>query len=62
MSFIEALQWWSRLFIKNNYAYDREAWNLERGSFELLLRTLSALQRVVVLSGDVHYAFGASLQ
>jgi hypothetical protein len=62
VSFIEALQWWSRLFIKNNYAYDREAWNLERGSFELLLRTLSALQRVVVLSGDVHYAFGASLQ
>src|SRR5205807_3402228 len=62
VSFVEALQFWSRLRIKNNYALDREAWNLDWGTFQQLLRTVSALQRVVFLSGDVHYGFGASLE
>jgi hypothetical protein len=61
MSFVEALQFWSRLRIKNNYALDREAWNLEWGTFQKLLSTVSAMKRVVFLSGDVHYGFGASL-
>jgi len=62
MSFVEALQFWSRLRIKNNYALDREAWNLEWGTFQKLLSTVSAMKRVVFLSGDVHYGFGASLE
>src|SRR5713226_9056637 len=62
VGFMEALQFWSRLRIKENYAYDREAWNLEWGTFQKVLRTVSAMQRVVFLSGDVHYAFGASLE
>ena len=53
MSFVEALQFWSRLRIKNNYALDREAWNLEWSTFQHLLRTVSAMKRVVFLSGDV---------
>ncbi len=62
VSFVEAIQFWSRYRIKDNYAYDREAWNLERRTFEKLLGTVSAMKRVVFLSGDVHYAFGASLE
>ncbi|SRR5713226_3496770 len=62
VGFMEAIQFWSRLRIKENYAYDREAWNLEWGTFQKVLRTVSAMQRVVFLSGDVHYAFGASLE
>lgn len=62
VGFVEAIQFWSRLRIKNNYAYDREAWNLEWGTFQHFLSAVSAMQRVVFLSGDVHYAFGASLE
>ncbi|MDQ6660103.1 MAG: hypothetical protein M3Z24_03965, partial [Chloroflexota bacterium] len=62
VGFIEAIQFWSRLRIKNNYAYDREAWNLEWGTFQKFLGTVSAMKRVVFLSGDVHYAFGSSLE
>jgi hypothetical protein len=62
VSFVEALQFWSRLRIKNNYALDREAWNLDWGSFQELLSIVSTMQRVVFLSGDVHYGFGASLE
>ena len=61
MGVMEALQYWSRLRIKNNYALDCEAWNLERGTFQTFLSTVSAMKQVVFLSGDVHYAFAASL-
>ena len=61
VGFMEAIQFWSRLRIKDNYAYDREAWNLEWGTFQALLCAVSAMKRVVFLSGDVHYAFAASL-
>lgn len=62
VGFMEAIQFWSRLRIKDNYAYDREAWNLEWGTFQKLLSTVSTMKRVVFLAGDVHYAFAASLE
>jgi hypothetical protein len=46
----------------NNYAFDREAWSLDRVTYQELLRALAPLRRVVILSGDVHYGFGASMQ
>jgi hypothetical protein len=48
--------------MKENYSYDREAWALEWGTFQHFLKTVSALKRVVFLSGDVHYALGASME
>jgi hypothetical protein len=62
VGFIEAIQFWGRWRIKNNYVYDCEAWNLEWGTFQKFLSAVSAMKRVVFLSGDVHYAFGASLE
>ena len=62
VGFIEAIQYWGRWRIKNNYAYDCEAWNLEWGTFQQFLSAVSAMKRVVFLSGDVHYAFGSSLE
>ena len=61
VGFLEAIQFWSRLRFRDNYAFDREAWNLEWCTFQMFLSKVSALKRVVFLSGDVHYAFGASL-
>lgn len=37
--------------------YDNEAWASNRPAFEDLLRRLAQFERVVVLSGDVHYGF-----
>ncbi|GLV58138.1 hypothetical protein KDH_49720 [Dictyobacter sp. S3.2.2.5] len=62
VDFVETVQFWSRRRVTNNYAFDREAWALEWGTFQVFLRTLSNLKRVVFLSGDVHYAFGSSLE
>lgn len=62
VDFIESIQFWSRWRVRDNYAYDREAWALEWGTFQRFLKTVSSLQRVVFLSGDVHYAFGSSLE
>ncbi len=59
---LESLQYWHHLRAKDNYAVDAEAWGLEWGTFQHFLRTVSKLRRVVFLSGDVHYAFGSSLQ
>nr|BBH89966.1 hypothetical protein KTC_47170 [Thermosporothrix sp. COM3] len=61
VDFVESIQFWSRLRVRENYAFDREAWALEWETFQNFLKYLSRLQRVVFLSGDVHYAFGASL-
>ena len=47
---------------RDNYAYDREAWALERRTFQHFLAALGHMGRVVVLSGDVHYGFGAVLE
>ncbi|GHO85490.1 hypothetical protein [Dictyobacter formicarum] len=62
VDFVETVQFWSRWRVTDNYAFDREAWALEWGTFQSFLRTLSNLKRVVFLSGDVHYAFGSSLE
>jgi hypothetical protein len=58
---VEALQFWSRMHSKDNYSYDPEAWALERFTFQRFLKAISPMKRVVILSGDVHYAFGSSL-
>jgi hypothetical protein len=62
VDFVENVQFWSHWRIKDNYSYDREAWALEWDTFQRLLKTVSAMQRVVFLAGDVHYAFGASME
>jgi len=62
IDFVENVQFWSHWRIKDNYSYDREAWALEWGTFQHLLKTVSAMRRVVFLAGDVHYAFGASME
>ncbi len=62
VDFVENIQFWSRWQVKDNYSFDREAWALEWGTFQQLLQTISPMQRVVFLSGDVHYAFGSSLE
>jgi hypothetical protein len=59
---VEAIQFWSRKFNKENYAYDPEAWRLERSTFQHFLEAVGAMQRIVALSGDVHYAFGSSVK
>lgn len=62
VDFIESIQDWIHWFVRDNYAYDCEAWALEWGTFQHLLKTVSPLKRVVFLSGDVHYAFGSSME
>lgn len=62
VDFIEAIQLWSRWRVRDNYSYDREAWALELRTFQHFLKTVSTLKRVVILSGDVHYAFGSSME
>jgi hypothetical protein len=61
MGLVEAIQHWSRILNKENYDCDPEAWALERSTFQNFLKAISAMKRVVILSGDVHYAFGSSL-
>lgn len=41
---------------------DAEAWLFRRATFEKLLDKLSQLEKVIILSGDVHYAFTASVE
>ncbi len=62
VEFVESIQFWSRWRVKDNYAFDREAWALEWGTFQHFLKTISTMKRVVFLSGDVHYAFGSSME
>jgi hypothetical protein len=59
---METIQLWSRVRLKENYTFDREAWALERLTYQNFLKAIGPMQRVVVLSGDVHYAFGSSLE
>ena len=44
-------------FIEGGRAADSEAWAVNRPRFEELMRRLAAFGRVVLLSGDVHYAY-----
>lgn len=43
-------------------AFDVEAWAFDEDAYGELLRRLSERRRVLVLSGDVHYGFGATLR
>lgn len=62
VGFVETIQYWSRMFNKENYARDPEAWRLERSTFQHFVEAVGTMKRVVILSGDVHYAFGSSVQ
>ena len=62
VDFIESIQMWSHRFVQENYSYDCEAWALEWGTFQHFIKTVSVMKRVVFLSGDVHYAFGSSME
>lgn len=61
-NFVEAVQFWGHWGLRNNYRLDQESWALDWDTFQPFLKTVSALKRVVFLSGDVHYAFGSSLE
>ena len=61
-NFVEAVQFWGHWSLRNNYALDQEAWALDWDTFQPFLKTVSAMKRIVFLSGDVHYAFGSSLE
>ena len=41
--------------------FDMEAWSLNSASFEALLARFNDLKKVVILSGDVHYAYSAQM-
>jgi hypothetical protein len=41
---------------------DYEAWTYERAAFQDFLRELAKFERVVILSGDVHYGFAAGVE
>lgn len=60
VSLLERFQAFNALHT-DNYTFDREAWSLERATYQHLLAALSKLRRVVVLSGDVHYGFASTL-
>ena len=47
---------------RNHYAFDRESWALNARIWQQLLQRLARFGCVVVLSGDVHYGFGATLE
>jgi hypothetical protein len=55
---VEKLQ----LLSLDHYAFDRESWTLNRRVSQRLLRRLADFERVVILSGDVHYGFGSMLE
>lgn len=58
--FAEAALSGAAAFLGPAYA-DHESWPIHREGFLEVLARLAALRRVVVLSGDVHYAFSAQL-
>lgn len=43
--------------IKGGRAADNEAWAVNRITYQSMLRRLAAFRQVIVLSGDVHYAY-----
>jgi hypothetical protein len=47
---------------RDHYAYDRESWALNARIWQQLLERLLRFERVVILSGDVHYGYGAILE
>lgn len=51
-----------QLLSLDHYAYDRESWALNRRVYQALLRRLSRFGRTLILSGDVHYGFGSTME
>jgi hypothetical protein len=47
---------------RNHYVYDRESWALNARIWQQLLQRLARFGCVVILSGDVHYGYGAILE
>jgi hypothetical protein len=47
---------------RDHYVYDRESWALNTRIWQQLLQRLARFGCVVILSGDVHYGFGATLE
>lgn len=58
MDIVEKIQ----LLSLDHYAYDRESWSLNRRVCQSLLRRLAWFGPVVILSGDVHYGFGSTME
>lgn len=59
---IEGLQQLAQRFFIDQAIVDAEAWSFDRPAHEQTLRQFMRLRRVLVLAGDVHYAFGAVLR
>ena len=51
-----------QLLSLDHYAFDRESWSLNRRTYQALLQRLARFGRVVILSGDVHYGFGSTME
>src|SRR5262249_50814173 len=51
-----------QLLSLDHYSYDRESWTLNRRICQALLRRLARFGQVVILSGDVHYGFGSTME
>jgi hypothetical protein len=47
---------------RNHYIYDRESWALNARIWQQLLQRLARFGCVVILSGDVHYGYGALVE
>ncbi len=58
VSIVAAIQFLRR----NHYVYDRESWALNTRIWQQLLQRLARFGCVVILSGDVHYGYGATLE
>lgn len=60
---IEDIQVLTTLFYyRNPYEKDYEAWVFHQASFQELLHRIAAFSSSILLSGDVHYGFSASIQ
>ncbi len=57
---VEFLQQAIAVRIQGTFACDNEAWSVNRKAREYCLAQLATLERVVILSGDVHYGFSAT--
>lgn len=51
-----------QLLSLDHYAYDRESWALNRRIYQAFLRHLARFGRALILSGDVHYGFGSTME
>lgn len=59
--FIMSTLWNHEPKITGYLEWDMESWSLDAARFEALLARFNELKKVVILSGDVHYAFSAEM-